>query len=33
MKKIKLTEGVPRFEGTDSQLAAYQLVQNFDPKD
>jgi len=33
LKKIKLTEGVPRFEGTDSQLAAYQLVQNFDPKD
>ena len=33
LKKIKLTQGVPRFEGTPSQLAAYQLVQNFEPKD
>ncbi len=33
LKKIKLTEGVPRFEGNDSQLAAYHLVQNFSPKD
>ena len=30
---FKLTEGVPRFEGTPAQLAAYQLVQNFEAKD
>ena len=33
LKRLKLTEGVPRFEGTPAQLAAYQLVQNFEAKD
>ena len=33
LKRLKLTEGVPRFEGSPTQLAAYQLVQNFEAKD